>query len=63
MPSFVELSQQGVGARVPDRRALLALIAVAAVALAIALLPLSWAVLLVAGGIVFIVTLVRPQFG
>lgn len=32
-------------------------------ALAIALLPLTWAMLLVMGGIVLVVTLVRPQFG
>ena len=36
---------------------------VAVLALAIALLPLSWAVLLVFGGIVLVATLVRPQLG
>jgi hypothetical protein len=32
-------------------------------ALAIALLPLTWATMLVVGGIVLVVTLVHPQFG
>jgi putative inorganic carbon (HCO3(-)) transporter len=34
-----------------------------ALALAIALLPLTWAALLVVAGIVVVITLVRPQFG
>lgn len=36
---------------------------VVGMALAIALLPVSWAILLVLGGIVFILTLVNPQVG
>ena len=36
---------------------------VAVLALAIALLPLTWAVLLVFGGIVLVATLVWPQLG
>ena len=46
-----------------DRGMLLALVAAAAAALAIALLPLSGAILLVLGAIVVLITLVRPQFG
>lgn len=43
--------------------AVLILLAVTALALAIALLPLTWVALLVAGGIVVVVTLVQPQIG
>ncbi len=34
-----------------------------AIALAIALLPLTWAMLIVVGGVVLVATLLRPQFG
>ena len=49
--------------RAIDWAAIAALGAAAAVALAIALLPLTWAFLLVFGGIAVAGTLLRPQFG
>lgn len=49
--------------RVPDRGFLAALTLAGAAGLVIALLPLTWVVLLLVGGAVVIVTLVRPQFG
>jgi putative inorganic carbon (HCO3(-)) transporter len=46
-----------------DWKALAALLAAAGMALAIALLPLAWSVLFIAGSIVLVLTLVRPQLG
>jgi putative inorganic carbon (HCO3(-)) transporter len=49
--------------RTVDRATIAALLLAGALALAIALLPLTWVVLLVLGSIVVGITLIRPQFG
>jgi putative inorganic carbon (HCO3(-)) transporter len=46
-----------------DGEAIFALSAATVVALGVALLPLTWATLLILGSIVLVVTLVRPRFG